>query len=241
MSRRMATHGQPRSYPRTARVNELLREIVAEELERIDDDRLELVTITAVDVDPDLEPAPSSTSTRSPGARTTTRSLEALDEHRVAAAGGRRPPGPAPSARRELEFRPDRRRTGAHRRACGARRIDGDPSPSSRRGRRRRRRRRPTTEAATASRRAVPTASLVVDKPAGLDVATTSWPSSRGVLGTRKVGHAGTLDPDATGVLLLGVGRVTRLLRFLTALPQDLRRARSCSASRPPPSTPPAR
>jgi tRNA pseudouridine(55) synthase len=32
------------------------------------------------------------------------------------------------------------------------------------------------------------------------------------------VGHAGTLDPDATGVLLVGVGNVTRLLRFLTAL-----------------------
>jgi tRNA pseudouridine55 synthase len=57
----------------------------------------------------------------------------------------------------------------------------------------------------------------VVDKAAG-------WTShdvvakSRGLLGTRKVGHSGTLDPDATGVLLLGVGRVTRLLRFLTAL-----------------------
>jgi tRNA pseudouridine55 synthase len=38
----------------------------------------------------------------------------------------------------------------------------------------------------------------------------------RGVLGTRKVGHAGTLDPDATGVLLVGAGRVTRLLRYLS-------------------------
>jgi tRNA pseudouridine55 synthase len=58
---------------------------------------------------------------------------------------------------------------------------------------------------------------VVVDKPAG-------WTShdvvakSRGLLGTRKVGHAGTLDPDATGVLLLGVGRATRLLRFLSPL-----------------------
>ena len=57
----------------------------------------------------------------------------------------------------------------------------------------------------------------VVDKASG-------WTShdvvakSRGLLGTRKVGHAGTLDPDATGVLLLGVGRVTRLLRFLSPL-----------------------
>lgn len=57
----------------------------------------------------------------------------------------------------------------------------------------------------------------VIDKEAG-------WTShdvvakARGVFGTRKVGHAGTLDPDATGVLLLGVGRATRLLRFLTPL-----------------------
>jgi len=60
---------------------------------------------------------------------------------------------------------------------------------------------------------------VVVDKEAG-------WTShdvvakSRGLLGTRKVGHSGTLDPDATGVLLLGVGRVTRLLKFLTELPK---------------------
>ena len=54
----------------------------------------------------------------------------------------------------------------------------------------------------------------VVDKEAG-------WTShdvvakARGLLGTRKIGHSGTLDPDATGVLLLGVGKVTRLLRYL--------------------------
>jgi len=58
---------------------------------------------------------------------------------------------------------------------------------------------------------------VVVDKPAG-------WTShdvvakSRGILGTRKVGHSGTLDPDATGVLVLGVGKATRLLRFMTGL-----------------------
>ncbi len=59
----------------------------------------------------------------------------------------------------------------------------------------------------------------VVDKPAG-------WTShdvvarSRRLLGTRKVGHSGTLDPDATGVLLLGVGKATRLLRFTNHLPK---------------------
>ena len=44
-------------FPRTARVNELVREIVAEELREIDDDRLEEVAVTSVDVDPDLRHA----------------------------------------------------------------------------------------------------------------------------------------------------------------------------------------
>ncbi|MBU6245773.1 MAG: tRNA pseudouridine(55) synthase TruB [Actinomycetales bacterium] len=55
---------------------------------------------------------------------------------------------------------------------------------------------------------------LVIDKPAGLtshDVVARV----RRVLGTRRVGHAGTLDPMATGVLLLGIGRATRLLGHL--------------------------
>jgi len=58
---------------------------------------------------------------------------------------------------------------------------------------------------------------LVVDKQAG-------WTSHdvvarcRTLLGTKKVGHAGTLDPDATGVLIIGVGRATRLLRFASGL-----------------------
>ncbi len=55
---------------------------------------------------------------------------------------------------------------------------------------------------------------LLVDKPAGMtshDVVDVV----RRALGTRKVGHAGTLDPMATGLLVLGVGRATRLLRFL--------------------------
>jgi len=54
------SHNQGRDqqrYPRTARVNELCREILGDELERLDDDRLQLVTITHVDVDPDLRHA----------------------------------------------------------------------------------------------------------------------------------------------------------------------------------------
>jgi tRNA pseudouridine55 synthase len=57
----------------------------------------------------------------------------------------------------------------------------------------------------------------VVDKAAGMtshDVVARA----RRVLGNRKVGHSGTLDPGATGLLLLGVGPATRLLRFLTDL-----------------------
>jgi tRNA pseudouridine55 synthase len=39
-------------------------------------------------------------------------------------------------------------------------------------------------------------------------------------LGERRIGHSGTLDPGATGVLLVGVGSLTRALRFLTDLPK---------------------
>ncbi len=46
-----------RRYPRTARLNELLREILAEEIERIDDERLGFFTVTAVEVEPGLEHA----------------------------------------------------------------------------------------------------------------------------------------------------------------------------------------
>lgn len=56
---------------------------------------------------------------------------------------------------------------------------------------------------------------LIVDKPAGL-TSHEVVARARRILGTRKVGHAGTLDPMATGVLVLGVGRATRLLGHIT-------------------------
>ena len=58
---------------------------------------------------------------------------------------------------------------------------------------------------------------VVVDKPAG-------WTSHdvvarcRRIFGQKRVGHAGTLDPGATGVLLVGLGQATRLLRFVAEL-----------------------
>jgi tRNA pseudouridine55 synthase len=61
---------------------------------------------------------------------------------------------------------------------------------------------------------------VVVDKPG-------AWTSHdivgrmRRLAGTRKVGHAGTLDPMATGVLILGIGRATRLLGYLAANDKD--------------------
>ncbi|HLX88911.1 MAG TPA: tRNA pseudouridine(55) synthase TruB, partial [Acidimicrobiales bacterium] len=68
-----------------------------------------------------------------------------------------------------------------------------------------------------AAHAAGPTGMVVVDKEPG-------WTSHdvvarcRRIFGQRRVGHAGTLDPDATGVLLVGLGRFTRMLRYLTAL-----------------------
>ena len=60
----------------------------------------------------------------------------------------------------------------------------------------------------------VPPGLLLVDKPAGMtshDVVARA----RRVLSVRKVGHAGTLDPMATGLLILGVGAATRLLGYV--------------------------
>lgn len=60
----------------------------------------------------------------------------------------------------------------------------------------------------------MPDGFLLVDKASG-------WTSHdvvakcRGILGERRIGHAGTLDPMATGLLVLGVGRATRLMRYI--------------------------
>lgn len=64
-----------------------------------------------------------------------------------------------------------------------------------------------------------PSGLLLVDKPAGI-TSHDAVDRVRLALSTRKVGHSGTLDPMATGLLLIGVGRATRLLRFLGELPK---------------------
>ena len=100
-------------YPRTARLNELVREIIAEELERLDDDRLELVAITQVVVDSDLRHATVYFDSLA-GAEGDEGVLTALAEHRVRLQGAiarqarmKRTP--------ELAFRPDDVERGADR------------------------------------------------------------------------------------------------------------------------------
>jgi tRNA pseudouridine55 synthase len=72
-----------------------------------------------------------------------------------------------------------------------------------------------STSAQPPRRATAPDGFVLVDKPIG-------WTSHqvvgrlRRLLGTRKIGHAGTLDPMATGLLVCGVGRATRLLSYLT-------------------------
>ena len=114
----------------------------------------------------------------------------------------------------------------AARPACSARRSSSSApttSPGAPSGSR-----RSSATSATASRAASHEERVPASRPPGRQGCSSStrrpgWTSHdvvaklRGVLGTRKVGHAGTLDPDATGVLLVGVGSVTRLLRFLSA------------------------
>jgi ribosome-binding factor A len=97
--------GTARDYPRTARLNHLVQEIVAEEIERLEDDRLGFFTVVGVDVEPDLRHAVVwYTSLADPGGQA---DLEAaLDEQRGRLQGAigrqarlKRTP--------ELVFRPD--------------------------------------------------------------------------------------------------------------------------------------
>lgn len=72
----------------------------------------------------------------------------------------------------------------------------------------------------TVRRPSAPDGIVIVSKPKG-------WTSHdvvskmRGIAATRKVGHAGTLDPMATGVLVVGVGKATRLLNYIVGADKD--------------------
>jgi ribosome-binding factor A len=99
------TSGTARDYPRTARLNHLVQEIVAEEIERVDDDRLGFLTVVGVEVEADLRRAMVwYTTLDEPDADADL--VEALEQHR-----GRLQSAIARQARMkrtpELVFRPD--------------------------------------------------------------------------------------------------------------------------------------
>ena len=63
---------------------------------------------------------------------------------------------------------------------------------------------------------------LLLDKPVGVSSFQALYPVKR-VFRGRKIGHAGTLDPAASGLLVVAVGTGTRLLEFLEGLPKTYR------------------
>ncbi len=81
-SRRGRSRSSGQRYPRSARVGETLREIIAEELVRIDDERLSFVSVTSIDVDAELNRAIVFYDSLS-GEEGDEEILEALGEHRV--------------------------------------------------------------------------------------------------------------------------------------------------------------
>jgi ribosome-binding factor A len=101
--------GTARDYPRTARLNQLVHEIVAEEIERIDDERLGFFTVVGVEVEPDMRRAVVWYSTLDVGdddGDANEELAEALEQHRarIQSAIGRQ----ARTKRTpELSFRPD--------------------------------------------------------------------------------------------------------------------------------------
>jgi ribosome-binding factor A len=113
MTKRTRSHGTARDYPRTARLNRLFQQILAEELELIDDDRLGMVTIMSVDCEGDLRHATVYYDTLA-GADDDEQVLEALGEarHRLQAAIGRQA---RVKRTPELVFKPDDVARGAAR------------------------------------------------------------------------------------------------------------------------------
>jgi ribosome-binding factor A len=113
MTKRTRSHHTARDYPRTARLNRLFQEILAEQLELIDDDRLEMVTVMSVDCEADLRHATVYYDTLG-GVDDDEKVLEALGEarHRLQGAIGRQA---RVKRTPELVFKPDDVARGAAR------------------------------------------------------------------------------------------------------------------------------
>ena len=196
MSTRRSSSGH--RYPRSARLSETLREVIAEELVKIDDERLAFVTITAIDVDNELNRAYVFFD-HLEGEDSDATLLEVLEQHR-----------------RRIQSSINRQMRTKKTPVLGVQARRRHPRRRAHRGHHPRRPQRSPGAAGVVARRRPPTVHglAVVDKPAGVtshDVVGTL----RRRLGERRIGHAGTLDPGATGVLVVGVGSVTRLMRFV--------------------------
>ena len=61
---------------------------------------------------------------------------------------------------------------------------------------------------------------LIIDKPRGV-TSNQAVAAVKRATGVKKVGHAGTLDPLATGALVMAIGHVTRLIRFVQDQPKE--------------------
>jgi len=119
-------HPTRREFPRTARLNELVHQIVAEELERMDDERLEMVTVIAVEVESDMHAGVVYWADPTDGERDEEIG-EALEEvrHRLQKAIGRQ----ARTKRvPQLTFRPDDTTRTADRIESILRDLDTDES-----------------------------------------------------------------------------------------------------------------
>jgi tRNA pseudouridine55 synthase len=216
------------SYPRAARVNELLREVVSEEIERLADvdERLRMLTVTAVLSEQDLSRATvllsSAPAQALQGLQAQRRRLQraVADQARL-----RRTP--------RLGFAADPSVAAGERVDAAIRRLHAADQPDLESGVRGAHSHQESSDIqdrdsaqprevalrGLGSERSAVSGVVVVDKEAG-------WTSHdvvarcRKIFGLKRVGHAGTLDPDATGVLVVGLGRATRLLRFTGSQPK---------------------
>ena len=208
MSGRRSSSG-PR-YPRSARLNETLREVIAEELVRIDDERLAFVTITAIDVDNELNRAIVYFD-----------SLDGEDGDADDPRGARA--STAGGSRRRSTARCGRRRRRSS--TSGPTTSSAPPSGSRTSSATDRDRPRRATRVTVARRRPPTVHGLaIVDKPAGVTSHDVVGMLRRR-LGERRVGHAGTLDPERHRACSSSASAtVTRLLRFVGDGSQALHR-----------------
>ncbi len=208
--RRREAAGHPR-YPRTLRVNALLKEVLADSIERLadSDESLSLLTITGVAVSGDMHHAVVYM------ARLDQQAMEALERVRPSLQADL-------ATQVRLRWTPRLRfqldpsiEAGARVEEIVARlhsrQETNDISKHIDEGR------LPLRSGAILQAAKQDGGFLLVDKPEG-------WTSHdvvaylRKRIGEHRIGHSGTLDPPATGLLLLAVGRATRLMRYLSSL-----------------------